>query len=235
LRAEIEYLGAQAVVAGDAQKFASRVEELHPYVMRIRALVTTLDEMRARGIVVDISSTDSGRSIEQRIGSIRVRLKSITERYKENDGSILEPDADARVGFWQPLADLPGQLESTLRVAWSLHVKNTVNPLPAPIVDALASGSSGWADLQTTYKRVGEIENVTPTLALLEELEVLRADVIQSLDDLGADDIGAVQPFILAAQDERASLDMLTPEITTRLKEMKIIELFRIGIHSGNR
>ena len=232
LRAKIEQLGAQAVVAGDAQKFASRVEELHPHVTRIRALVATLEEMRARGIVVEISSTDSGRSIEQRIGSIRVRLKPMAERYEADEDSILGPDPDARHGFWEPLADLPGQLESSLKVAWSSHVKRTVNPLPAPIVDALASGSPGWADLQTTYKRIREIENETPTPALLNELELLQATVVQSRDNLGADDIEAVQPFILAAQDGQASLDMLTPEITTRLEEMGIIELFRIGIRS---
>jgi len=235
LTANIKALENKQAVAGDAKKYSLRMDKLSPPVTKLKRLVRTFEEMQRRGIVVDIAGTGNGMSIEHLIDTMRTQLIPIRKNYESDAETIFDTSDQYRYGFWDRLPEFPDKLESALNASWSEHVKNTVNPLPDQIVSALATGSPGWAGLQTIYARIRGIRTMLPDVDLLDELDQLKSSEIQARKDLKAgDEFELIEPFILSAQDGKAGLEMVNPELVERLQEMDIMHLFQVHIGARN-
>jgi len=219
---KIEALEGKQVEAGDAKNYATRSEALREPVSRLRLLVQTIDMLKANGIKVPNSPPDGG---------LRTRLATLATNFDDDSDSILKADGEMQWGFWQPLTQLPSQLESRVRSAWSKHVDDTVFPIPPKIVSALADGSSEWRKLSTLYARIETIKTQLPDAETVAQFESLVEDERAAKKSLGGDsDLEDLEPFILKAQAGIADLSMITDELKSRLDEMGILGLFSVGI-----
>jgi hypothetical protein len=227
LKAKIDDLTRRKRIRGHVQAFATRATQLEGPAERLDALARTFAVFRAHGLEVALAGAH--------LSGLQQQLHQLREAYAADRTSIVRPDGELRFTLWQPLKDLPDQVESALRAAWERHVATQV-PEPREELLAVMERVPGFGQqvasiraLHNEAKRLSQILPASPDA--FPEITRIAGALHTGWGELSGDGLPAeVLDFLRAATTGGASRVQFTLVVERWLETHELMPRVRITL-----
>ena len=221
--AELKALRQQAVLA---EQYRTRVTQLSVPVQALNAHASTLKRFQKHGLQAELPA--------KRVAQLRTELKDLTAAYLANPDSVVHQDGGRKERFWEPLKELPGQVQGALKQSWTDHVQQTLLTGRPELLEVLRRlpGFAAQVELINQLRKEAQaLAGALPGPNGFAELDRRALELRRAWEQLPTGEISPeILDFLKAASQGRATLLHVTAPVVEWLKRYNLLSALKVTL-----